>query len=69
MVNTLSDKTDMTLEHAITNPNTPWAQMVKNIKQGTDDNTTASPYRSRAKAQLAGKEIGDYMQERAEFFA
>ena len=65
MCNTLADKTDLNIEHATRNPTTDWAQMVNAIKTGTDNGTTQSPYRSRAKAQLAGKAIGEWMQQRA----
>jgi hypothetical protein len=62
----LADKTDLNLNHAQQTPTTEWALMVNAIKTGTDNGTTQSPYRSRAKAQLAGKAIADYMQERAD---
>ena len=65
MCNTLADKTDLNLEHATRNPTTDWAQMVTAIKTGTDNSNTQSPYRSRAKAQLAGKAIGEWLQQRA----
>ena len=65
MCATLADKTDLNLEHATRNPTTDWAQMVTAIKTGTDNSNTQNPYRSRAKAQLAGKAIGEWLQQRA----
>ena len=65
MCASLSDKTDLNLTHAQQQPASEWAQMVNAIRTGTDSNTGQSPYRSRAKAQLAGKAIADYLDRRA----
>jgi len=65
MCASLSDKTDLNLTHAQQQPASEWAQMVNAIRTGTDSNTEQSPYRSRAKAQLAGKAIADYLDGRA----
>ncbi len=65
----LSDKTDLNLTHAQQSPDSDWGRMVTATRTGTDNSTTQSPYRSRAKAQLSGKAISDYLTDRATTFA
>ena len=65
----LSDKTDLNLTHAQQSPENDWGRMVTATRTGTDNSTTQSPYRSRAKAQLSGKAISDYLTDRATTFA
>jgi hypothetical protein len=69
MCASLSDKTDLNLTHAQQSPDSDWGQMVTATRTGNDNGTGQSPYRSRAKAQLAGKAISDYLTDRATTFA
>ena len=69
MCASLSDKTDLNLTHAQQSPDSDWGRMVTATRTGTDNSTTQSPYRSRAKAQLSGKAISDYLTDRATTFA
>jgi len=64
MCASLSDKTDLNLTHASTIPTSPWGEMVTATRTGTDTLETQSAYRSRAKAQLAGKAIADFLEQR-----
>jgi hypothetical protein len=69
MCASLSDKTDLNLTHAQQSPDSDWGRMVTATRTGTDNGTGQSPYRSRAKAQLSGKAISDYLTDRATTFA
>ena len=69
MCASLADKTDLNLTHAQQSPDSDWGRMVTATRTGNDNSTTQSPYRSRAKAQLSGKAISDYLTDRATTFA
>ena len=64
MTASLSDKTDLNLTHAQNDTLSDWGQMVTATRTNTDTATGQSPYRSRAKAQLAGKAIADFLEQR-----